>query len=118
MRRIPACCCAILAVAFAAPARAQAVASSAACAPDAVKQARKLLVFHLDGEDQGVHVGDGARPLPSILNPADRQRRQRFDVLEVRGSFYKGEYRMRFEYFRAGDTCVLMGQEILEIGRP
>ncbi len=115
MSRIALMVCAMLTMAYAAPGKAEKVASSTACAADAVKQARKLLVFHLDGEDQGVYVGDEAKPLPSIANPASSK--QRFDVLEVRGSFYKGEYRMRLEYYRIGGDCVLMGQEILEIAR-
>ncbi|MCL1634664.1 hypothetical protein M2650_08485 [Luteimonas sp. SX5] len=116
MGRIPLLVCAILTIAYAAPSMAETVPSSAACSADAIKQAKKLLVFHLDGEDKDVYVGDEAKPLPSIVNPASSK--QRFDVLEVRGSFYKGEYRMRFEYFRMKDgECVLMGQEILEIAR-
>lgn len=115
MHRFLLCACTLLASVCATAARAETIPSSAACGPDAVAQARKLLVFHLDGEDQGVHVGETAKPLPSIANPANRK--QRFDVLEVGGSFYKGEYRMRLEYYRMGDQCVLMGQEILEIAR-
>lgn len=96
-------------------ARAETVPSSVVCASDAVKQAEKLLAFHLGGEEPGLHVDGTAKPLPSITNPANRK--QRFDVLEVMGYFYKGEYRMRFEYYRIGRDCVLMGQEILEIAR-
>jgi len=35
-------------------------------------------------------------------------------VLEVWGSIYKGNYRMRLIYHVAGKDCTLMGQEILE----
>ncbi len=115
MGRMSLLLCAIVSIAYAVPGRAETVPSSVACSADAIKQAKKLLVFHLDGEDKNVHIGDEAKPLPSILNPASSK--QRFDVLEVWGSFYKGEYRMRLEYYRMGDECVLMGQEILEIAR-
>ena len=41
-------------------------------------------------------------------------RAQRFDVLEVWGHIYKGDYRMRLIYARIPEECVLMGQEVLE----
>lgn len=85
--------------------------SSNACAADAVIQAKKLLAFHTDDDDRA-QVSGPAKPLPSIVNPANPK--QRFDVLEVWGYVYKGQYRMRLEYYRLGDDCVLMGQEILE----
>ena len=85
--------------------------SSKACAADALIQAQKLLEFHTDGDDRA-KVSGPAKPLPSIVNPANKQ--QRFEVLEVWGYVYKGQYRMRLEYWRDGKDCVLMGQEILE----
>ncbi len=85
--------------------------SSAQCAAQAVTQAGKLLAFHSDNDDRA-EVSGPAKPLPSIVNPANAK--QRFDVLEVWGYIYKGQYRMRFEYYRTGGSCVLMGQEILE----
>lgn len=91
--------------------QAASMVSSNACAADAVLQARKLLVFHF-GEDDRIAVDEVASSLPSIVNPANKA--QRFDVLEVWGYIYKGQYRMRFEYYRSGKSCVLMGQEILE----
>lgn len=81
------------------------------CAADAVEQAQKLLVFHF-GADDRIEVDKAAKTLSPIRNPANRA--QRFDVLEVWGHIYKGEYRMRFLYAQTPD-CVLMGQEILEI---
>ena len=96
---------------WASPTVAAAQPSSTACADDALRQAGKLLAFHSDN-DARAHVAEQARPLPSIVNPANPE--QRFDVLEVWGALYKGRYRMRFEYYRLDDTCVLMGQEILE----
>ena len=86
--------------------------SSDLCAAEAIAQASKLLAFHSNNDDRA-EVDGRAKPLPSIANPANKK--QRFDVLEVWGFIYKGEYRMRFEYFRLSDgECVLMGQEILE----
>jgi hypothetical protein len=100
---------AILAVA---PVRAAAVPSTMQCADQAVAQARRLLNFHV-GNDERAEVPGPARPLPSIANPANAK--QRFDVLEVMGYVYKGEYRMRLLYYRMREgDCVLMGQEILE----
>ena len=49
-------------------------------------------------------------------NPANP--RQKFQVLEVQGTIYKGQYRMRLIYFRSGSGCLLMGQEILEYANP
>jgi hypothetical protein len=80
------------------------------CAAAAVQQAQKLLVFHFGPDDRMV-IDKTAKTLAPIRNPANRA--QRFDVLEVWGRIYKGEYRMRFLYAQTSD-CVLMGQEILE----
>ncbi len=41
----------------------------------------------------------------------------RFDVLQVDGAVYKGNYRMRRIYAQIPGTCALMGQEILETGQ-
>ena len=106
---------ATLALAGTGQVHAETVPSSAACGPDAVVQARKLLAFHLGSDEPGMRVEETVKPLPSIVNPVDRK--QRFDVLEVWGFFYKGEYRMRLEYYRSGAGCTLMGQEILEMAR-
>lgn len=112
-RRIAAIALNLFATTFADRAHAAQVASSTACSPDAIAQARKLLGFHLGSEEDGIHSDDKAKPLSSIVNPASSK--QRLDVLEVWGYLYKGQYRMRFEYFCLADgECVLMGQEILE----
>ena len=42
----------------------------------------------------------------------------KFDVLEVWGHIYKGDYRMRFIYAQIKDSCTLMGEEILEASDP
>lgn len=80
------------------------------CAADALQQAQKLLVFHF-GADDRIEIDKSARVLAPIRNPANRS--QRFDVLEVWGRIYKGQYRMRLIYAQSAD-CTLMGQEILE----
>ena len=69
-------------------------ASTDRCAAQAIAQAKKLLDFH-SGNDDRAAVDNRAEPLASIANPANPK--QRFDVLEVWGYIYKGQYRMRFE---------------------
>jgi hypothetical protein len=81
------------------------------CAPVAREQAQKLLAFHVGGDDR-IEIDKAVRTLLPIRNPANRL--QRFDVLEIWGRIYKGQYRMRFLYARIPKECVLMGQEVLE----
>ena len=112
MSRMPRVLALVLLAGLAGGAQAATKPSSHACAADALIQAQKLLEFHTDGDDRA-KVSGPAKPLPSIVNPANKQ--QRFEVLEVWGYVYKGQYRMRLEYWRDGSNdCVLMGQEILE----
>jgi len=103
----------MLTLASASMAHAETVSSSTACSSEAVAQARKLMAFHVGMDEPDMRVDGAAKPLTSIVNPKDRK--QRFDVLEVRGYWYKAEYRMRLEYYRIGDECILVGQEILEL---
>ncbi len=91
------------------------IAATPQCSTAAISQAKKLLLFHTDGDDRA-SVDDQAKQLPSIANPANKK--QKFLVLEVMGFVYKGEYRMRFIYYPSGKDCVLMGQEVLEIANP
>jgi hypothetical protein len=104
-------------IALALCALALAVSSPAAaqpphhCAGAAAEQAQKLLVFHF-GPDNRIEIDKAVKALAAIRNPANRA--QRFDVLEVWGHIYKGQYRMRFIYAQLPRECVLMGQEILE----
>ena len=91
-----------------APAEAQ---TAHRCAADAGGQALKLLAFHA-GSDDRIELDKAVKVLAPIRNPAERG--QRFDVLEVWGHIYKGQYRMRFIYARLPGECVLMGQEVLE----
>ncbi len=81
------------------------------CATAALAQAPKLLAFHF-GPDSRIEVDKSVKVLASIRNPANSA--QRFDVLEVWGHIYKGDYRMRFIYARVPGECLLMGQEVLE----
>ncbi|MDP9601399.1 UNVERIFIED_ORG: hypothetical protein J2W38_001169 [Variovorax paradoxus] len=81
------------------------------CSSDAVVRAKKLLTFHF-GEDDRISISPDVKELPSIRNPANSK--QQFKVLEVWGSIYKGNYRMRLIYYVSGADCTLMGQEVLE----
>jgi hypothetical protein len=81
------------------------------CAPAARDQAQKLLAFHVGGDDR-IEIDKAVKTQLPVRNPANRL--QRFDVLEVWGRIYKGQYRMRFIYARIPKECVLMGQEVLE----
>lgn len=85
------------------------------CAADALKQARALLIFHAGGETN-VDVEEIVKVLPALRNPVNR--RQFFDVLEVRGHVYRANYQMRLVYAQVPGTCALMGQEILERSSP
>jgi hypothetical protein len=90
------------------PAQAQ---TTHRCAPAAREQAQKLLAFHVGGDDR-IEIDTRVTTRLPIRNPANRL--QRFDVLEVWGRIYKGQYRMRLIYARIPKDCVLMGQEVLE----
>lgn len=85
------------------------------CAAAAAEQAVKLLAFHHGADDRIAVDAKSARRVGGLRNPADRS--QTFDVLEVWGYIYKGQYRMRFIYAQLPGECVLMGQEILEYAR-
>lgn len=90
------------------PAHAQ---NASHCADAATEQAKKLLEFHF-GSDSRIEIDKNVKEVSPIRNPANKK--QSFDVLEVWGYIYKGQYRMRFIYARVPGECVLMGQEILE----
>jgi hypothetical protein len=84
------------------------------CYAEALIQAKKLLSFHSDDDERVEILADeNVKELPSMRNPANKK--QKFQVLEVYGYIYKGQYRMRFIYYHLGSDCVLMGQEVLEI---
>lgn len=81
------------------------------CAKDALEQAKRLLDFHVGGDDRIAIQPEVVEKAP-LRNPANKD--QTFQVLEVRGTIYKAEYRMRLIYYRLDQDCILMGQEILE----
>ncbi|MEQ1528254.1 MAG: hypothetical protein ABL925_02990 [Methylococcales bacterium] len=81
------------------------------CADEAKNQAKKLLAFHFDSAEN-IEIESRVKALPALRNPANKK--QAFDVLEVWGNIYKGQYRMRLLYAQIPGECVLMGQEILE----
>ncbi len=84
------------------------------CAADARTHAKALLAFHF-GPDDRMEIDPAVKVLSPIKNPAGKGH---FDVLEVWGNIYKGQYRMHFIYALVGGDCLLMGQEILEYGDP
>jgi hypothetical protein len=85
------------------------------CAGDAIAHASKLLAFHFGETDLTMTVDDTAKLVGTVKALHGNGR---FDVLEVMGYIYKGEYRMHFIYAQIPDDCVLMGQEILETSDP
>jgi hypothetical protein len=85
------------------------------CADVAIEQAKKLLDFHVGGDDR-ISIDPQVKELAPMRNPANP--RQKFQVLEVKGYIYKANYRMRLIYFRSGSSCLLMGQEVLEYAKP
>ena len=99
----------VLAIAGGAPALAH------PCDGDARERAAALLRFHFEEPDANVGIADEVEQLPALRALKGSGR---FDVLEVWGYIYKAEYRMRFIYAQIPDSCLLMGQEILEASDP
>lgn len=87
------------------------------CAEEAIKQAQKLLLFHSDQDDRAT-VDDRVQDVELLKPIKAAVGKGSFDVLQVNGSIYKGNYRMRLIYAQIPDMCVLMGQEILELSDP
>jgi hypothetical protein len=85
------------------------------CAADARAKATPLLKLHLDGADLNMSVDDKVKLLPPVKALKGKGK---FDVLEVVGYVYKAQYRVRMIYAQIPDTCLLMGQEVLEIANP
>lgn len=95
----------------------QAAPTNHRCAADALKQAAKLMAFHIGPEEMKNsmftnEIDKAVRVLKPIRNPANAK--QSFDVLEVWGLRYKSQWRMHFLYAQLPGDCVLMGQEIIE----
>ena len=86
------------------------------CAADAIAKAIPLLTLHFGEEPKPAAGIDGA---VKVLAPIKALKGDgRFDVLEVLGHIYKTDYRMRFIYAQTRGSCLLMGQEILEVSNP
>ena len=84
------------------------------CSADAQARAKKLLELHF-GLDDRMSIDSKVAVLKPMKNPAEKS--QSFDVLEVWGYIYKGQYRMHFIYAQGQSECVLMGQEVLEYAK-
>ncbi len=122
-----------LAALAAASLAAPAFAKTHPCASDAEARAGKLLKLHFEsdglalapeagpptddqsGDMMNWSLGDDVKALPALKAPVGKGK---FDVLEIAGYIYKAEYRMRFIYAQIPDTCILMGQEIIELSDP
>jgi hypothetical protein len=74
-----------------------------------------LLQLHFEDAQAEVGIGDEVTELAPVKALKGSGK---FDVLEVWGYIYKAEYRMRFIYAQIPDTCLLMGQEIIEASDP
>jgi hypothetical protein len=86
------------------------------CVAQAVVKAGPLLRFHNDLKaTDPVDIEPDAKLLPPVKALKGKGS---FDVLEVTGHYIKATYRMRFIYAQVKGSCVLMGQEILEVGDP
>ncbi len=97
------------------------------CAGDAHQRAEMLLRFHFvmepgdpatklaSSETQNMGIDDKVAVLKPIKTLVGKGK---LDVLEVQGSIYKANYRMRFIYAQIKGSCALMGQEILEVANP
>jgi hypothetical protein len=85
------------------------------CDADARDRATPLLQLHFEDDEADVGIGDDVKQLAPIRALKGSGK---FDVLEVWGYIYKAEYRMRFIYAQISDTCLLMGQEIIEASDP
>ena len=59
---------------------------------------------------------NSVQQLPDLANPVDK--RQHYRVVQVMGSIYKADYRMRLIYHHTAGICLLMGQEVLELSQP
>jgi hypothetical protein len=95
-------------------------ASAHECEDDALQCGNALLKLHF-GDDESfaklpVYVDETSvevlKPIRALAGKG------KFDVLEVWGYVYKGEYRRHFIYAQIPGECVLMGQEIIEFSDP
>lgn len=91
-----------------------ALAQSPPCAAEASKAALKLLKLHTEADDRATVEG-GARKIGTVKALVGGKP---LDVLEVEGSVYKANYRIRLIYAQIPGSCALIGQEILERSNP
>jgi hypothetical protein len=82
------------------------------CLNDAKERAEKLLALHSDNDDRA-SIDANAKVLAPIKNPSSKT--QKFDVIEVMGYVYKAQFRIHLLYGQIPGSCVLVGQEILEL---
>ncbi len=110
---------ALFGAALALAAMSAAAAADHPCAEDAKARAQNLLQFHFtDGEMSQVE-NIGVDDQVKVLAPVKAARGDgKFDVIEVIGHIYKADYRIHLLYAQIPDSCVLMGQEILELSDP
>ena len=87
------------------------------CDGDVAVRADKLMRLHYDdsGNDLQFSLDDGPQELASIKALKGKGR---FDVLEINAYVNKATYRMHFIYAQIADSCLLMGQEIIEVSDP
>lgn len=87
------------------------------CFDKALEAAPKLVQFHfgeLDGFQLEVDKGS-LKNLKPLRNPADPS--ENLTVVEVWATIYKGNYRTRFLFSTKSASCLLVGQELLEVAR-
>jgi hypothetical protein len=97
---------------------ASAGAAAHPCDQDAIERATPLLTLQYDsGDDEAVNlaIDDTVKTLAPVRALKGSGK---FDVLEVWGHIYKADYRMHVIYAQGDDSCLLMGQEILEASDP
>ena len=103
--------CLVLALSAAA---SPALAQSPPCAAEASKAALKLLKLHTEADDRAT-VEDRVRKTGTVKALVGGKP---LDVLEVEGSVYKANYRIRLIYAQIPGSCALIGQEIFERSNP
>jgi hypothetical protein len=82
------------------------------CLNDAKVRAEKLLALQVDNDDRA-SIDANAKVLAPIKNPSSQT--QKFDVIEIIGYVYKAQFRIHMLYGQIPGSCVLVGQEILEL---
>ncbi len=107
---------ALLIVISFAPASYAADVQAHPCTDEAKVQAAALLRFHYDvTAEVSQGIDDEVRQLAPVAALVGTGQ---FDVLELTGYIYRATYRIRLIYAQIPDSCVLMGQEILEVSDP